>query len=168
MTLENKPEQRQTKANLSQKCCNTCTVKSKPRKAHSTTRCSLCMVWFLDQCVGLDKDEPVGVWLCLSCPEIPQGLQDNISDIKTDVKQLTMPTKSITITMQKLSEQITSCVGNINDKLTALCKRIDVNDKRTSETLEFSSDASDSLKASFDQKTCKILNKATSIYECSS
>ena len=29
VTLENKPEQRQTKANLSQKCCNTCTVKSK-------------------------------------------------------------------------------------------------------------------------------------------
>ena len=76
-----------------------------------------------------------------------------------------MSTKSITITMQKLSEQITSCVGNINDKLTALCKRIDVNEKRISETLESLSDVSYSLKSSFDQKTCQTLNKATSIYD---
>ena len=76
-----------------------------------------------------------------------------------------MSTKSITITVQKLSEHITSCVGNINDKPTALCKRLDVNDKRISETLESLSDASDSLKSSFDQKTCQILNIATSIYD---
>ena len=57
--------------------------------------------------------------------------------------------------MQKLSEHITSRVGNINDKLTALCQWIDVNEKRT-ETLESLSDASDSLKASFDQKPAKF------------
>ena len=113
VTLENIYIISQTNANVSQKCCNTCSVKSKPRKSHPMTRCSLCMVWFHDQCVGLDKDEPVGVWLCLSCRQIPQGPQDNISDIKTDVDQLKMSTKSITITMQKHSEQITSCIGNI-------------------------------------------------------
>ena len=108
---------------------------------------------------------PVGVCLCLSCRQIPQGLQDNISDIKTGVEQLKMSTKSITITMQKLSEQITSCVGNINDKPTALYKPIYVYDKRTFETLKSLSDASDSLKASFDQKTCQILKNATSIHD---
>ena len=81
VTSENKPEQRQTKASLSQKCCNTCTVKSKPRMSHPMTRCSLCMVWFHNQYVRLDQDEPVSVWLCLSCRQVPQGHQDNMSRV---------------------------------------------------------------------------------------
>ena len=165
VTIMNALEQKQTKANMSQKCCNTCTVKSKSRKSHPMTRCSLCMTWFHDQCVGLEEDEPVGVWLCLSCRQIPQGLQENIIDIKSDVEQLKMSTKSITAAIQNLSEQVTSCIGHINDKLTALSKRIDCNDRRASETLESLSDASDSLKTNLDQKTCQILNKTALIYD---
>ena len=75
VTSGNKTEQRQTKASLSQKCCNTCTVTSKHRNSHPMTRCSLCMVWFHNQCVRLDKDEPVSVWLCLSCRQIPKDFK---------------------------------------------------------------------------------------------
>ena len=96
---------------------------------------------------------------------MPQGLQDNISEIKTDVEELKKSTKSITTAIHKLSEQVTSCVENINDKLTALCKRIDCNDRKTSETLDSIIDASDSLKTNFDQKTCQILNKTTTIID---
>ena len=165
VTIEPKSDQKQTKTNISQKCCDTCTVKAKPRKSHPMTRCSFCMLWYHDQCVGLDKDEPVGVWLCSSCRQVPQGLQDNISEIKTDVEELKKSTKSITTAIHKLSEQVTSCVENINDKLTALCKRIDCNDRKTSETLDSIIDASDSLKTNFDQKTCQILNKTTTIID---
>ena len=66
VTIELKSDQKQAKTNISQKCCDTCIVKAKPRKSHPMTRCSFCMLWYHDQCVGLDKDEPVGVWLCSS------------------------------------------------------------------------------------------------------
>ena len=128
------------------------------------TRCSLCMTWFHDQCVGLEEDEPVGVWLCLYCRQIRQGLHDSIIDIKSDIEQLKMSTKSITEAIQNLSEQVTSCLGNRNDKLIALSKRIDCNNRRASATLKSLSDASDILKTNLDQKTCQILNKTTLIY----
>ena len=34
---------------------------------------TLCMSLYHEQCVGVAKDEPVGVWLCLSYPKVPQG-----------------------------------------------------------------------------------------------
>ena len=58
-----------------------------------------------------------------------------------------------------------NCTHTLIDKLTALCKRIDCNDRRTSETLECIVDASDNLKTSFDQKTCQILNKTATIID---
>ena len=48
-------DQKQTKANISQKCCDTFTVKPKPRKFHPITRFSVCMLWYHDHCVALDK-----------------------------------------------------------------------------------------------------------------
>ena len=71
---------------MNQKCCDTCTVKPKSRKSHPMTRFSLCMFLHHDQCVALENNEPVGVWLCLSCRVVRQGLQGNISEIKTDIE----------------------------------------------------------------------------------
>ena len=107
-------EQKQTKANMNKKCCDTCTVKPKSRKSHPMTRFSLRMFWYHDQGVALENNEPVGVWLCLSCSVVRQGLQGCIFEIKTNIS-----TKSITTAIHKLSEHITSCVENINDTLTA-------------------------------------------------
>lgn len=87
-TVSEKSTDKNKKDNPSSKCCETCNLKPKPRKPYPMTRCSLCMVWYHDQCVGLDKDEPVGVWLCVMCRQVPQGLQDNLIDIKTDIEQL--------------------------------------------------------------------------------
>ena len=107
----------------------------------------------------------IGTNIMLRHSQVPQDLQDNISEIKSDVEELKLSTKSITTAIHKLSEQVTSCVKNINDKLTVLCKRIDCNDRRTSETLESIVDASDNLKTSFDQNTCQILNKTATIID---
>ena len=56
-----KPTDKYNKDNPSSKCCETCNLKPKPRKSYPMTRCSLCMVWYHDQCVGLDNDESVAV-----------------------------------------------------------------------------------------------------------
>ena len=49
------------------KCCDSCKVKPKSKTKYEMTRCSACMTWFHDKCVGIAKDEPVGFWLCLVC-----------------------------------------------------------------------------------------------------
>ena len=54
---------------------------------------------------------------------------------------------------------------NLNDKLIELSKRKDCYNRRSSETLEYLSDESDSFKTSRDQKTCQILNKTRLIYD---
>ena len=129
------------------------------------TRCSLCMVWYHDQCVGLDKDEPVGVWLCVMCRQVPQGLQDNLIDIKTDAEQLKEASNSIITILNTLSTEVTKNIQGINDKLTALSKQIKCNDKKVTENLSSLNAASENMKTSFDQKTCQILNKTTTIVD---
>ena len=49
--------------------------------------------------------------------------------------------------------------------MTALCKQIDCNDRRTSEPLDSIIELSDSLKTNFDQRTCQISNKTTPIID---
>lgn len=129
------------------------------------TRCSICMTWFHDQCVGLDKDEPVGIWLCSSCREVPQGLQKNIIELKTEVVQLKASTNTIISTITTLSTQVTSCIEGIHDKLTAISNQLSCNDKKTSEALESLSSESNKMKTNFDQKTCQLLNKTTTIID---
>ena len=73
--------------------------------------------------------------------QVPHELHDNISEIKTGVEQFTLSTKSIAKEIHKLSEHVTSCVENINDRLTAL--------GMIGELLKFGT--SDSLKINFDQ-----------------
>ena len=153
------------KDNTSTKCCDGCTVKHKPRKSYSMTRCSLCVTWYHDQCVGLSKDEPVGVWLCVSCRQVPQGLQDSLVDIKTDVELLKETSESVITILKSLSAEVTTSIQSINDKLSALSKQINCNDKKVAESLETLNVASDNIKTGFEQKTCQILNKTTSIMD---
>ena len=61
----------------------------------------------------------------------------------TVLSELKISTKYITTAIHKLSEHVTLCVDNINDKLNSLCKRIDYNGWGTSETLDSIIDASD-------------------------
>ena len=86
------------------------------------------MNWYHDQCVGLDKDEPIGVWLFVLCHQVPQVLQDNLIDIKTDVEQLKESSKPKITIVSTLSMEVSKNIQGINDKLTALRKQISCND----------------------------------------
>ena len=41
--------------------CDSCQIKPNSRKQYDMTRCVRCMVWFHDACVGIGKDEPIGL-----------------------------------------------------------------------------------------------------------
>ena len=149
----------------SSKCCDTCKVKSRSKKQYDMIRCSLCMVWYHERCVGILKDEPVGIWLCTSCRKVPHTVQGDIECIRNDVKQLRQSTELILTAVQGLTTKLDNCVGNINDRLTALSRQISCNDSSMTESIETLNASTNSLKSNFDQKTCQILNKTTAVLE---
>ena len=58
-------------------------------------RCSLCMSWYREQCMGIEKGEPVGLWLCVSCRKVPEDIKSEISCLKDDVDNLNLSTTQI-------------------------------------------------------------------------
>ncbi|MEW8547186.1 MAG: GDSL-type esterase/lipase family protein, partial [Candidatus Thiodiazotropha sp.] len=147
------------------KCCDTCKIKPRSKKQHDMIRCSLCMVWYHEQCVGIQKDEPVGLWLCTSCRAVPHTVQGDITSIRNDVEQLQQSTELILTAVQELTTKLDNCVGNINDKLTALSRQISCNDRTMSESIETLNVSTNNLKTNFDQKTCQLLNKTSAVLE---
>ena len=95
-----------SKDTTSSKFCDTCNFKPKSRRSYSMIRCFLCMSWYHEQCVGVAKDEPFGVWLCLSCRKVPQGLQSSITALTSDVEQLKVLTSSIIAALWHLTTQV--------------------------------------------------------------
>ncbi|MEW8544985.1 MAG: SGNH/GDSL hydrolase family protein [Candidatus Thiodiazotropha sp.] len=123
------------------------------------------MVWFHDKCVGLGKDEPVGMWMCLSCRDIPQIVKSDVISLKNDVKQLKECTQSILTAVSVLSSKLESCIGGINDRLTALNKQINVKDKALSVSLENLTSTTDGIKSQFEHRSIQILNKTNAVLD---
>ena len=118
LATENRPDN--SKDTTSSKCCDTC----RSRRFHSMIRCSFYMSWYHEQCVGVAKDEPVGVWLCLSCRKVPQGLQSTITALISDVEQLNVSTSFIIAALGHFTTQVSTSIDGINDKLTALSNQV--------------------------------------------
>ena len=76
-------------------CTESCNIKPNSKKQYAMTRCALCMVWFHDTCVGIGKDEPIGLWMCPKCRVIPKIVKDEVISLKNDVEQLKESTNTI-------------------------------------------------------------------------
>ena len=81
------------------------------------------MSWYHQQCVGIGQDDPIGIWLCLSCRSVPENVQNEISSLKNDVNQLKTTTELILSSVNKLSTQLENSIGGINDRITALTRQ---------------------------------------------
>ena len=146
----------------SSKCCDTCSVKfkTKSKTKFAEIQCSLCMKWFHDQCVGIAKDQPVGLWLCLTCRKIPQQMQNEVACIKDDVQDLKASTQLILSAVRDLAVKKENTIGEINDKLAALNKQVKSNDKAACESIQSVTDVK-----SIERKSSQILNKTITILE---
>ena len=162
-THENKDETKSNKR--ASKCCDTCKVKPSSKKKYDMIQCSACMLWYHETCVGISKDDPVGIWFCPACRCIPPALSSGIKTLKDDVDSLKQSTLSILATIQGLSKSIESSIGNLNDRFTALQRQINAKDLCVTEKLESLSNSTDNIKTAYVQKACKLLNKTTAIYD---
>ena len=123
------------------------------------------MNWYHEMCVGISKNDPRGLWFCLACRTIPQTLTTAINSLKVDVDNLKQSTQSILSAVKSLSTSLESSVGNLNDRLTALQRQINAKDLCITEELKDLSNTTNSIKTSYDQKSCQILNKTTAVFE---
>ena len=128
-------------------------------------RCSFCIFWYHEQCVGVAKEELIGVWLCLSCRKVPQGLKSSPTALTSYIEQVKVSTSSILVALGHLTTQVSTSINGINDKLTALSSQVRCKYKKMSETLDSLYMPSDSMETHFDQKTCQFLNKTTTIID---
>ena len=146
-------------------CPELCKIKTNSKKHYDMTRCSLCVVWFHDKCVGLGKNEPVGLWLCPSCRNIPRGIQNGVINLKHDNKSLKESTESIPSAVQGLSTKFEACIGGINDRLTSLSKQMNTKDKSVTGSLESLTSSTNNIKTVLDQKSNQILNKTSAVLD---
>ena len=128
-------------------------------------RCSLCAHWFHEACVGIQKNEPVGIRMCETCRCIPASVKDDISDMKSEINVLKECTQNILKAVLEMSKKVENNFGSINDRVSALSRQINGKDLIITEALEQLQTSTDTLKSSLDHKTCKITNQTATILE---
>ena len=147
------------------KCSDECKINQKSKKNFDMIQSSMCMIWYHEKCVGISKNEPIGLWLCLTCREFPKIVQNKIKCTKDDVQELKNTTQLILNAVNKLSEKLESSIGGINDRLTAISKQVKTNDKHISESIQGVATATEKVKNIVEQKSCQILNKTITILD---
>ena len=115
--------------------------------------------------VDIGKDEPIGLWLCPICRDIPQKVKSDVITLKNDIKQLEECTDSILFAVNGLSTKLDNCIGGFQDQLTALSKQINTKDKNLTDSVETLKTTTNNVKSAFDQKSNQILNKTNTIIE---
>ena len=123
------------------------------------------MMWCHDKCVGLDKDEPIGLWLCPSCRDTPHVLKNDVTCLKNDVKSIKECTESILTAINGLSTKLEDCVGELHDRITALSKQMHTKDTSMSDKIEQLTDTTNTIKSTVEQKASQILNKTKAVFD---
>ena len=145
------------------KCCDSCSIK--PKKKVPMIQCSLCMSWYHEKCVGITNDQPVGIWLCIICREVPKNICDEIVCLKADFVHLKQSTAQILSAVTALTNKMDESIGGINDRITALTRQINLHDITISGSVDNLASKTSDLKTITDQKTNKILNKTTAVFD---
>ena len=115
-------------------CDESCQIKPDTKKRYDMTRCVQCSIWFHDTCVGIEKGEPIGLWMCKACRDIPQIVKDEVMNLKNDVKQLMESTDTILEAVSGISSQLEKCVSGLQDQINGLSKQIKSRDKIDDQT----------------------------------
>lgn len=162
-TVKDKLEQHSQAKNA--KCSDTCKVKITAKKKYDMIQCTFCMGWYHETCVGIKKDDPIGIWVCLTCRNVPSDLKNDITCLKREVEEIKQNTLSVVKAIEGLSTKLENSFGNLNDRLTSVSRQINSKDLCISESIEILQSTTNNIKTSVDQKSNQILNKTTAVFE---
>ena len=151
--------------NKNAKCCDVCKVKSTTKKKYDEIRCSFCMEWYHELCVGIKKDDPIGLWVCLVCRNVPKDLKKDINSIQHEIEKIKKCTLSAVSAITGLATKLEQNIGSLKDQLTAVSRQINSKDLCISESIENLQTTTNNLKSSMEQKTNQIFNKSTAVYD---
>ena len=146
-------------------CWDTCKVKTSSKKKYDMIQCTFCLHWYHETCVGIKKDDPIGIWVCLACRKVPTDLKQDISSLKYEVDEIKQSTQSILKAIKGLATKLENSLENVNDRLTSVTRQINSKELCITESLDSLQSVTDSLKTSLDQKSCQILNKTTAVFD---
>ena len=152
-------------SNKSNQCCDSCKVKPSSKKKYDMIRCTFCMQWYHEICVGIRKDDPIGIWVCLNCRKVPENLKQDICDLKHEVGEIKQSTRSILIAIESISSKLVNGLENVNDRITSVARQINSKELCITESLEGLQSVTNGLKTTLDQKSCQIINKTTAVFE---
>ena len=152
--------------NKPNQCCDSCKVKpSSKKKKYDMIRCTFCMHWYHETCVGIKKDDPIGIWVCMTCRNVPIDMKQDIRDLKHEVCEIKQSTKSILKAIENISSKLANSLENVNDRITSVSRQINSKELCITESLESLQTVTSGLKTSLDQKSCQIINKTTAVFE---
>ena len=152
-------------SNKTIKCCESCKVKPTAKTKYDQIQCIFCMCWYHEMCVGIKKDDPIGIWFCSTCRKVPSDLQNDINSLKTEVNEIKTCTRSVLKAIEGLSMNFANTFGSIKDQMTSLSRQINSKELCISESIENLQTTTNNLKTSMDQKTCQLINKTTAVYD---
>ena len=96
----------------------------RPKPNVKMIQCCLCATWFHYECVGLKKNDIVGVWPCPSCRLMPQQiriLQKDMATLQSDNGALLQEIRRITALLEKINSEATEhLLRDQNRKLEAM------------------------------------------------
>ena len=82
-------------------CIEECKFENK-KQAKAMERCCICMRWFHQACVGIKKDDPPGIWNCVSC----RNIYNDVSYLKVSMKKMMTQVFAMTKTMNSLNSSL--------------------------------------------------------------
>lgn len=146
-------------------CFDECKVKKTSKKKYAEIQCIFCTKWYHEVCVGIKESDPVGIWICPVCRNVPSEIKKDISCLTQEVSDIKQCTQSIVKAIESLTFTLQNNIENINDKLTSVSKQINSTDLCISESIETLQASTSNIKTTLDNKTCQILNKTTAVFD---
>ena len=67
------------KPNRTKQCSDDCKVKKTSKKKYAEIQCVFCIKWYHETCVGIKENDPIGVWICPVCRNVPSEIKNDIS-----------------------------------------------------------------------------------------
>ena len=153
------------KPNRTKQCSDDCKVKKTSKKKYAEIQCVFCIKWYHETCVGIKENDPIGVWVCPVCRNVPSEIKNDISCLARGFGDIKQCTQSIVKAIESLSSTLQNNIGNINDRLTSISKQINSTELCISESIETLQVSTNNIKTTLDNKTCQILNKTTAVFD---